>query len=337
MKRNALGTLVAVLALMLAGTGIASASAKPKVEIHNIIIGYAATNVSNTALYNGISLGIFAKYHLSVKLVGLGSSSVLVTAINANSITVGTVTPVGLIPAYAQGEPVQAISLFVNGLTLVPVISNAWASTHGITAKSTPEEVAKGLVGSIEVAGGTPVVGQVNVVMKGLGLTESQYSTVIVSNSAADVTLLASGKADWYFAGLPTPYLSVNNGSGFIAPLNAKTTAAYRIHQISSVVTANRLYAQANPALMKLVVRAIAAAVKYTAAHRQQSVSEMQTFLPGYTRSQLLRSILPLQYSATPLQNENIWRNSAAFAIQSGQIPPPISIKENGIWTNAYA
>jgi NitT/TauT family transport system substrate-binding protein len=331
--------LAAALACAACGAGTSSASSPSGggggAKLTSVTIAYPVANVELAPLWLGISNGTFAKYGLDVSLKSLGTSPVVNAALASGSVDYAVNTPITVLQASSQGQPVEAIADYVNGLIYQVMVSKQFASAHNITASTPLATVVKQFKGTTEGAIGVAPTSASDVLLEAYGVDPGTVHQASLASTTADVNALKSGQIDWSIFSAPATFQAQSDGVGIIVASD-KNAPAYKTPQISLTLSANPSYAQGNAALTRKLVQAVNDALNQVRDNPSAAVNTVANNLPGFSKAVILQSIEATTWAGTTAQNAGLWSSTVDFNVKSGQLNAGSTAQEGKTWTNDY-
>ena len=315
--------------------GMAAASTKRAASLTTIKIGYPLPNVQSVAMQLGVKNGVFKKDGLNVTAVSLGTSNVVNAALASGSVDYSIDGASSVITGVKKGAGIIVIGGYTTGTPVDLIVGKSFAKSHHLTTKSKPKAIVKALVGSNIGVSSPVIVQQEDVLLKGYGVQSTQVKTATVSSEATLTEELKNGNIDAFIAGPPVPEEAQAQGAGVVL-LNSKNAAPWDAGNANLMLTANKAFATANPALSKKVVKAVHDAVEWVLKNPKKASSEATSLLTGATKAEIAKSLPLAGYSSCAKMTTGLWTKTVAFAISAGQIPAGSTAPEGTDWTNAY-
>lgn len=326
-----------VLALPLAALGIAavpSANASAR-SLMSVTIGYPTSTIHILPLYVGVAKGIFAKYGLSVKVVQLGNSQTVNTALASGSVDFAVDSGYAVTTAVSQNAPIESILGYDNGVPLQLIASKSFASAHHLTPKSAIKRIMQSLAGSNEGYAGLSNLGEGNVLLRDYHINPADIHQVNLNSGSALFTELQQGRIDWFLESPPTGFQAAEDGFGVVLA-SSKNVPSWRVGILNLCLAANRPFAESHVSLARRVAQAVRASVDEVKAHSLAVEPIAAANFPGVSGPDLVASMHLIQWDVVGTQSAKTWARTIAFDVESGLLPSSHAVTKNLDWTNKY-
>jgi NitT/TauT family transport system substrate-binding protein len=313
-----------------AGGAVASASA-----VTSVTIAYPTLSIHILPLQLGITDGIFAKHHLSVKLVSLSNSQTVVAGLASGSVQYAGVSAAGLLTAASKGANVESVLAYDNGVPLQLVVSKAFADQHSLRPGADIATVVKDLQHTTLGVNGLTDEGVARQLLNSYGADPSTVRYAQLSSAAAQLTELEKGGIDWILLSPPNSYQLQSTNAGYILG-SAANIQSWPSDISNFVLAADPAYAAAHATVTKELVAAVNEAVAFVAKNPSQAESVASQEFPSVSRADLLESIKGIAWAVDGTQTQQLWQRTIAFNAKTGSLDSGTTAVEGKTWTNEY-
>lgn len=340
-KRRERRWLVAALVALTVGgvTACSSSTASTGGQssaVYKIKIGTSVVNSQLLPLWVAQANGYFAKHHLDVTIADLTASTES-TALLSGSVQFIQINSGTFLQAKAQNTPLLAIDSWSFGQPVALIVAKSYAAAHGITAETPLATVMQKLVGSTGGLSSSNTEGQANILFGSYNIQPSQLHEVMFSTPTAAEAALDTGGVDWFVTGQPVPDELAAEGHGIVVADRQNAAAWGSLEDLNSIGATTKSYASAHAQETKDLVAALQEATTFIHNNPSKCVSVMQKYLPGISRSILLKTIAANVWPTDGRMTSAMWAATESFTVREGEIPSDVKLVEGQDWTNAYA
>lgn len=313
-------------------TGGAGANAS---AVTAVTIAYPTLSIHILPLQLGITDGIFAKHHVSVKLVSLSNSQTVVAGLASGSVQYAGVSAAGLLTAASKGADVESILAYDNGVPLQLVVSKAFADQHSLRPGAAITTVVKDLEHTTLGVNGLTDEGVARQLLTSYGVDPSTVRYAQLSSTAAQLTELQKGGIDWVLLSPPNSYQLQSTNAGYILG-SAANIQSWPSDISNFVLVADGSYAAAHPTVTKELVAAVNEAVAFVAKNPGQAATVAMQEFPSVSRADLLESIKGIAWATDGTQTQQLWKSTIAFNSKTGSLKSGTTATQGKTWTNEY-
>jgi NitT/TauT family transport system substrate-binding protein len=337
-RKTAAGAVVvaAVLsAAACASSGGSSTGGAAANAVTDVTIAYPTLSIHILPLQLGITDGIFAKHHLSVRLVSLNNSQTVVAGLASGSVQYAGVSAAGLLTAASKGANVESVLAYDNGVPLQLVVSKAFADQHSLRPGADITTVVKDLAHTTLGVNGLTDEGVARQLLTSYGVDPSTVRYAQLSSTAAQLTELQKGGIDWVLLSPPNSYQLQSTNAGYILG-SAANIQSWPSDISNFVLATDGSYAAAHATVTKELVAAVNEAVAFVAKNPSQAVTVAMREFPSVSRADLLESIRGISWATDGTQTQQLWQSTIAFNAKTGSLKSGATAVQGKTWTNEY-
>jgi NitT/TauT family transport system substrate-binding protein len=254
------------------------AAAKPG-ALKQIQVGLAGEGPQNGPQYIAQKQGYFAEQGLDVQLVPMFSGPQLEAAVVGGAATLVSLSSLTLARSVQKDVPLKAVIAMSQGNPFYIATSPGWAKDKGLTASSTPDQIAAGLKGAqlaITAPGGsTDVVARVFLSKRNLAPDKDVTFVTVPANGM--LTAVENGRVDAMVNSAPDPQTVAKDG-GIAWSLDQ----APEFHgMVYDQMVTSQSTIQQDPKTVQGYVAALVKAWQFTRQNPEQAFGIVKAAAPG--------------------------------------------------------
>jgi NitT/TauT family transport system substrate-binding protein len=322
--------------LLLAGVGLTACGSKASASggLPTVTIGKAVDTIGFSAVDVAEAMGYFKDAGVNVKTQLLQGSSQATAALQGGSIQFATLSSTALLLASSQGVKLQAICSLDYGVSVQVVVTNDWASAHGIAPTQPLAQRMKGLEGAKDAAISSTGTSVLKLMMQQNGADPGKVDYVTVGSDAAGSAALGHGTLQVFVGSPPSTYYMARNANSQI--MAAATEVPDMKQMAYDILISNPSWAQGHASEATAVASALARAENLMATDPQKVLDLEAQHFPTYSKDDLLKSLQTVQWTKDGTFTQPMWDDAVKVSQEMGQLKGSVDVTQDGLWTDKY-
>lgn len=343
MNRRITRSLVAAAAWALVLSGCAASTPEggltpdPDAEPITIRVSTPTTVLPLAPLYIAIAEGYFEDEGLAVELVEGGGATQVNASLRSGDSQFSLSASSDMINAIEAGEEQIAVSAVNSTLTMQTIVSTEFMERNGLTDESSFEERVAALegasMGAVSLGGAHEIFLRYNMVLA--GVDPESVNVVRVGAGSAAIAALESEQIDGFISGPPAGLIAEQRGSGAIL-FDPIEIGGYDDLPWQVLIT-TRSYAEANPAVVEAMARALARAMETASGDPAASAALVAEWFPGSSPELLTAALesIASSFAGDGSMTPDQWSNAVRPVEEAGLVSD-VDVAEGHLWTNDY-
>jgi NitT/TauT family transport system substrate-binding protein len=332
-----LASTAAILVLAAcASSGGAGSERNSATGSSSVTIGKAVDTIGFTTVDVALAKGYFAKEGVSVNDELLSGSSTAFAALESGSVNFVTASSTALLAAKAKGLPLEAVASLDYGVSLQLLVSNKWASVHGLSAHDPLDTVMKKMTGAKLGVISTTDLTYDHYLEQQAGVKTTDFTYINLSSQSAALAAVKYGEIDAFLLSPPSTYYAQSQGGASIsADLHEVPVLADMAYDILVVDTD---WAKSHPAEVKAVATAMAMADNTMRDNPQSVLAVEKKHYPTMDSSVLLNSLKYVTFAPDGTFTQAMWQKALTeYKSTTNSNVSSIDLSQKGgVWTNQY-
>ncbi|WP_399897537.1 ABC transporter substrate-binding protein [Streptomyces sp. BBFR51] len=301
-----------------------------------VTVGVAG-NIFDVPLRVAQDQGYFSKRGLKVEFVTVTAATGM-PSLQSGSLQFLNSSPTGFLGALSKGTPVVAVGVDGLGNPLGLVVSKEFAQEKGLTAKSSPDTVAKALAGSIGGSSSANTKAEAEMFLKNNHIDPGEVDWVSLASPTADKAALNEGRIDWFVTSEPLPLQIQHAGQGVVVA-NSRTAPEWSSDYAGygQVVVTRKEFADEHADTVRKFAGAVRDGTAYLAKHVNDLsvVPVAKQAMPGVPDAVVQASIEEVEWPLFVDMDAPTWRKTRSFVDELGALPEGAEITTDD-WTNEF-
>ena len=320
------------------GEGTGEAQTQEQEELIKVSIAQPQDILSFAPLYVARAKGFFEEEGIDLTVQVLSGGSQSIQALSGDSVQFSDSSSTDFLSTVSKGLDFVALQATIMQ-TMDVAVSKEWAEQKGVDRSSPIEDRIRALEGAVIGSTGPGAVSETypKWLVKKVGLDpEKALEVIAIGGLPARQAALQSGQIQAYVSSPPGPEQAEVDGFGYVLiPPSDVPGFENFVHE---VLFAKREYVEANPEVVKKVVRAISRGNNYLLDNPEESKKLIQQFFPEVDERVLSSSIDNIigQVPRNGRMSQEHWDFVLQFLKEIGSDVGSLDTAEGGFWTNQY-